>query len=87
MGFTDEMRKGFKSSGSSSHKPAFCTVDDFTVISSMSRRWVYDKIATGELRAVKAGVRTLVDVQFGIDYLRALPPAKFTPQRRTKIAA
>jgi hypothetical protein len=63
--------------------PKFATIDDWCTISGMSRRITYDKIGTGALKAVKAGTRTLIDVEAGLTWLRALPPAKARPDRRS----
>jgi hypothetical protein len=76
------MKKGQRGSGSSGPEPAFCSIDDWCIISGMGRRWVYNAIADGTLLAVKCGARTLVDVQHGLAFMRSLPPAKIRPQVR-----
>jgi hypothetical protein len=44
----------------------------------MGRSVVYEALARGDLRAVKCGARTLIDVDHGLAWLRSLPPAKAT---------
>jgi hypothetical protein len=62
----------------------FATIDDWCVISGMSRRVTYEKLGTGDLKAVKLGARTLIDVEAGLTWLRSLPPAKIRASRRGK---
>jgi hypothetical protein len=74
MGLTEEMKKALKGAGAIT--PAFATITNWGVISGMGRRSTYDAIGRGNLRAIKCGSRTLVDVPHGLAYLRSLPPAK-----------
>ncbi len=68
--------------------PQFATVDDWTTISGMSRRVTYDRLGTGELRAVKVGGRTLIDVEAGLAWMRSLPaPTVRAPRERQPVAA
>jgi hypothetical protein len=87
MGSTVEMKKALKGSGQAGPEPAFCSIDDWCVISGMGRRWTYDAIGRGVLRAVKCGSRTLIDVPHGLDYMRSLPPAQIRPLRQKEPAA
>jgi hypothetical protein len=48
---------------------------DWEIISGMSRRTTYEKLGTGELRAIKIGAKTLVDVEHGLKWLHSRPPA------------
>jgi hypothetical protein len=57
-------------------------VADWCVMTGMSRRVTYDRLARGELRAIKVGTRTLLDFEHGLAWLRALPSAQFTLRRR-----
>jgi hypothetical protein len=52
----------------------------------MSRRVTYDRMGTGELKAIKVGGRTLLDVEAGLAWMRALPPAVIRAPRQ-KVAA
>lgn len=54
--------------------PAFCSIRKWTEISGMSRSVTYVRLAAGDLRGVKSGSKTLVDVEFGLGFMRALPP-------------
>ena len=55
--------------------PAFATVPDWCAISGMRRTTTYGELARGNLRAIKLGARTLVDVQHGLAWLATLPAA------------
>ena len=56
--------------------PQFCTVDTWLAMSGMARRTVYYEIGLGNLRAVKQGKRTLLDVAACLAWLHSRPPAK-----------
>lgn len=62
--------------------PAYAPPARFGVITGLSRRVIYDLLGSGDLRAVKRGATTLIDVQHGLAFLRSLPPAKIKPPRR-----
>jgi hypothetical protein len=87
MGQTEEMKKAMKSSGSPGPEPAFCSIEDWCVISGMSRRVTYEKLGTGELRAIKIGSKTLLDVEHGLIWLRSRPPAVIRAPRERQTAA
>lgn len=82
MGFTEEMKKALKGSGVIT--PAYATIDNWAVISGMGRRSTYDALGRGDLRAIKAGTRTLIDVEHGLAYMRSLPPAKIRAPKATR---
>jgi len=68
--------------------PKFATIDDWCTISGLSRRVTYEKLGTGELKAIKAGSRTLIDCEAGLAWLRSLPPAVIrAPRQRERVAA
>jgi hypothetical protein len=67
--------------------PKFATIDNWLVMSGMGRRNVYDKLGTGELKAVKVGSRTLIDVEAGLAWLRSRPPAVIRAPRERQRAA
>ena len=72
----------------SSPTPRFTTIERWCAISGLSRRVVYDRLGTGELKAIKAGTRTLIDVDAGLDWLRSLPPPTIrAPRQRQQTAA
>jgi hypothetical protein len=66
--------------------PKFATIEDWGTISGMSRRVTYEKLGTGELKAVKAGTRTLIDCEAGLAWLHSLPAAKIRAPRARKAA-
>ena len=61
--------------------PIAVPIAEAVTYSGMSRSAVYRELATGNLRAVKSGSRTLVWVASIRDYLASLPPAKFRSAR------
>jgi hypothetical protein len=68
--------------------PKFATIDNWIAMSGMGRRSVYDYLGTGELKAVKVGARTLIDVEAGLAWLRSRPPAVIrAPRERQQVAA
>jgi hypothetical protein len=54
-------------------RPVYATISDWTKMSGVGRTKTFALLASGELKAVKAGKRTLIHVASGIDYLDALP--------------
>jgi hypothetical protein len=44
--------------------------------SGMSRSSTYNDLGRGNLRAIKMGARTLIDVEYGDSFLNSLPAAK-----------
>ena len=88
MGQTEEMKKAMKGSGSRDLEPAFASIDDWCVISGMSRRSTYERLGSGELRAIKVGSKTLMDVPYGLAWLRSRPAAIIrAPRDRQQAAA
>ncbi len=71
---------------SSTTTPKFGTIDTWMALSGMGRRSVYDALGRGDLRAVKQGTRTLINIEAGLAWLAALPPAKIRAPRE-RIAA
>jgi hypothetical protein len=62
--------------------PRYATVDRWREISGMSRSATYKRLGAGDLRAVKVGQRTLVDVEHALVWLAAQPMARITSPRR-----
>ena len=66
-------------------RPAFAPIDGWMAISGMGRRAVYAALDRGDLRAKKMGARTMIDVEHGLAWLRALPDydnnRRATPRR------
>ena len=67
--------------------PAFALIERWCEISGMSRRVTYEELGRGNLKAVKRGASTLIDVQHGLAWLRSLPPAKIRAPGPRKAAA
>lgn len=65
----------------SSARPAFTTVEGWMALTGMGRRATYDALGLGQIRAIKRGARTLIDVDHGLAWLRSLPPAKIRAPR------
>jgi len=61
--------------------PRFVTISGWQQISGMRRRTTYDRLGTGELKAIKLGSRTLIDAEAGLAWLQSLPPAVIRPGR------
>ena len=57
--------------------PVFATVDLFCEIASISRSALYLAFGRGDVVAVKAGKRTLIETAPALAWLRSLPPAAF----------
>jgi hypothetical protein len=57
-------------------EPKFATIPAWCALSGMSRTGTYHELGRGNLRAIKSGVRTLIDVEAGLAWLRSLPTAQ-----------
>lgn len=64
--------------------PAYATVPDWCALSGMSRSGTYEALGRGDLRAIKMGARTLIDVQHGLAWLASLPVATVRPHGTAK---
>jgi hypothetical protein len=58
-----------------------------TLVSGLSRSEIYRRLAAGDLRAVKAGKRTLILADSLRAYLDSLPAATFRAPRGPRAAA
>jgi hypothetical protein len=61
--------------------PKFAPLPQWCVISGMSRTATYNALGRGDLKAIKVGSRTLVDVEAGLAWLRSLPAAQIRAPR------
>jgi hypothetical protein len=69
-------------------RPAYCTIENWISLSGMGRRTTYDELGLGNLKAIKVGSRTLIDVEAGLAWLRSRPPAVIrAPRARQQVAA
>ncbi len=59
--------------------PKFTSIPQWCALSGMSRTGTYNALGRGDLRAVKCGDRTLIDVEAGLAWLRSLPAAQISP--------
>jgi hypothetical protein len=62
--------------------PRYAPILDWCTISGMGRSATYEALGRGDLRAIKLGVKTLVDVEAGLAWLGSMPAAKITPRRK-----
>ena len=53
--------------------PKFGTIPHWLKLSGMSRTGCYNALARGDLKAIKLGNRTLIDIEAGLAWLRSLP--------------
>ena len=53
----------------------------------MGKSSVYERLGQGDLKAIKLGTRTLIDVQHGLAWLASMPAAEITTGRRRRAAA
>jgi hypothetical protein len=49
----------------------------------MRRSATYNALGRGDLKAIKVGARTLIDVEAGLAWLRSLPPAQIRAPKAT----
>jgi hypothetical protein len=67
--------------------PRFAPISDWCVISGMGRSSVYEALGRGDLKAIKLGTRTLIDVEAGLAWLASMPPAAITTGRNRRPAS
>jgi hypothetical protein len=67
--------------------PKFGSIDTWCLLSGMGRRATYDALGHGNLKAVKAGTRTLINIEKGLAWLESLPAAQIRPQKPRKAVA
>jgi hypothetical protein len=61
--------------------PKYAPMPQWCAISGMSRTASYNALGRGDLRAIKVGSRTLLDVDYGLTWLRSLPSAQIRPPK------
>jgi hypothetical protein len=52
----------------------------------MGRSSTYEALGRGDLKAIKLGVRTLIDVEHGLAWLASMPAAEITTGRSRRSA-
>ena len=55
--------------------PSYAPIPTWCGLSGMGRTATYHALTRGDLRAVKLGTRTLIDVPHGLAWLNGLPAA------------
>ena len=58
-------------------EPITAPIPDASRVSGLSRSEIYRRLATGDIRAVKSGARTLIVMHSLRAYLAGLPTARF----------
>jgi hypothetical protein len=64
--------------------PRYARITDWCILSGMSRSCAYEALGRGDLRAIKLGSRTLIDVEAGLAWLATMPAAEITTGRRRR---
>lgn len=67
--------------------PKYGSIDTWCALTGMGRRATYDALGHGHLKAVKAGSRTLINIEKGLIWLESLPAAQIKPMKPRKAAA
>jgi hypothetical protein len=66
--------------------PKFGTIDTWLSLSGMGRRTTYDELGRGNLKAVKVGTRTLINIEAGLAWIASQPPAQIrAPKQRGSV--
>lgn len=64
----------------------YASIPDWCRMSGMSRTGTYDAVGRNELKAIKVGARTLIDVEAGLAWMRSLPSAQIRAPKQRKAA-
>ena len=67
-------------------RPHYAPIPRWCAMSGMGRSKTYDHLGRGDLRAVKVGNRTLIDVAHGLTWMASLPQAEIAPSRKREAA-
>ena len=70
-----------------SETPRYASISGWCALSGMGRSSVYEALGRGDLRAIKLGVRTLIDVEHGLGWLASMAAAKITTGRSRRSAS
>lgn len=62
-------------------EPKYAPLPGWCALSGMSRTASYNALGRGDLKAIKVGSRTLIDVEAGLAWLRSLPAAQIRAPR------
>jgi hypothetical protein len=64
--------------------PRYAPIPDWCMVSGMRRSSVYEALGRGDLKAIKLGTRTLIDVEAGLAWLASMPAPAITTGRRNR---
>lgn len=81
---TETSNVALAATASGNAMPAYAPVPEWCRISGMGRSKTYEGLGVGDLRAIKVGARTLIDVSHGLAWLKSLPPAVIRPHGNKK---
>jgi hypothetical protein len=65
--------------------PRYSPISDWCALSGMSRSCTYEALGRGDLKAIKLGVRTLIDVEAGLAWLASMPAPEITTGRTRRL--
>lgn len=66
----------------------YASIEVWKTISGMGRTTTYEAIGRGDLKAIKLGNRTLIDVESGLLWMASMPAAQIRmPRQRQQAAA
>jgi len=65
----------------------YATLPDWCALSGMRPSKTYDELSRGNLRAKKIGKRLVIDVQYGLAWLRTLPEPDINLARAPRAVA
>jgi hypothetical protein len=66
--------------------PRYAPIPIWCQISGMGRSVTYEELGRRNLKAIKLGSRTLIDVEHGLDWLASMPTAEITTGRSRRQA-
>ncbi len=61
--------------------PRFVSIATWCALAGMSRSSAYRELAAGNIRGVKLGRATKIDVEHGLAWMKSLPAAEFRAPR------
>lgn len=73
-------RRPSSSSKDAGQTPRYMAINPFCAFSGLTRYKLYELLGAGDIRAIKVGKRTLIDVEHALAWLGSLPPARFGKQ-------
>ncbi|MBB2170443.1 hypothetical protein HLH36_19280 [Gluconacetobacter aggeris] len=70
-------RRPSSSSKDAGQTPRYMAINPFCAFSGLTRYKLYELLGTGDIRAIKVGKRTLIDVEQALTWLASRPVAQF----------